>query len=273
MKAKYFINGLLICFTMIAISSFTRPDPAAPVIKEMTVSYKRIGNVVLKGFIAYDDNIKGKRPAILVVHEWWGLTEYPKMRVRQLAAMGYFAMAVDLFGNGKTAANPKEAQELAGPFYKDPKIIKTQMDYALQKVREYPQVDAANIAAIGYCFGGFVALNYAKMGADLKGVVSFHGGMGGVPVDKKLLKAKILVCHGASDKFVAQKDVDAFIHQLDSIGADPTLKIYANATHAFTNPVSTENGKRFNMPIEYNAAADKESWNDMKLFLTRVLGH
>jgi dienelactone hydrolase len=273
MKTKYFINGLLICLTMIAISSFTKPNPTAPVIKEMTVNYKNIGNVISKGFIAYDDNFKGKRPAILVVPEWWGLNDYPKMRVRQLAAMGYFAMAVDLFGNGKTAANPKEAQELTGPFYKDPQIIKTQMDYALQKIREYPQVDAAYVAAIGYCFGGYVVLNYAKMGADLKGVVSFHGGIGGVPVEKKLLKAKILVCHGASDKFVSQKDVDAFIHQLDSIGADHTLKVYANATHAFTNPASTENGKRFNLPIEYNAAADKDSWNDMQVFLKRIFGH
>jgi dienelactone hydrolase len=273
MKTKYLRNGLLICFIMIAISSFTKPNPMEPVIKEMTVNYQRTGNIILRGFIAYDDNIKVKRPAILVVHEWWGLNDYAKMRVRQLAAMGYFAMAVDLFGNGKIAANPKEAQELTGPFYKDPKIIKTQMDFALQKVRQYPQVDPTNVAAIGYCFGGFVVLNYAKLGADLKGVVSFHGGMGGVPVDKKLLKAKILVCHGASDKFVSRKDVDAFIHQLDSIGADNTLKVYANATHAFTNPASTETGKKFNLPIEYNAAADKDSWNDMKSFLTRIFGH
>ncbi len=272
MKAKILCSIVLICFAMTTTTSYTQPKPPAPVIKEMTVNYKRVGNVISKGFIAYDDNIKGKRPAVLVVHEWWGLNEYPKMRVRQLAAMGYFAMAVDLFGNGKTAANPKEAQELTGPFYKDPKLIKNQMDYALQKVREYPQVDITNVVAIGYCFGGFVVLNYAKMGADLKGVVSFHGGMGGVPVNKNLLKAKILVCHGASDKFVAQKDVDVFMHQLDSIGADNTLKIYPNATHAFTNPASTENGKRFNLPIEYNAAADKDSWNDMNSFLRRTFG-
>ncbi|HEX7493506.1 MAG TPA: dienelactone hydrolase family protein, partial [Bacteroidales bacterium] len=115
-------------------------------------------------------------------------------------------------------------------------------------------------------FGGFVVLNYAKLGADLKGVVSFHGGMGGVPVDKKLIKAKILICHGASDKFVSQKDVEGFKHKLDSIGVGNTLKIYPNATHAFTNPAATETGKKFNMPIEYNAEADKDSWNDMKEF-------
>jgi dienelactone hydrolase len=133
-------------------------------------------------------------------------------------------------------------------------------------MKEYPQTDTENIAAIGYCFGGYVVLNYAKLGADLKGVVSFHGGLGGVPVDKKLLKAKVLICHGASDKFVSQKDAEKLKFQLDSIGADNTLKIYANATHAFTNPDATKIGKEFNMPIEYNADADRDSWNDMKEF-------
>jgi dienelactone hydrolase len=138
------------------------------------------------------------------------------------------------------------------------------------KLNTYSQTDPNNIAAIGYCFGGYVALNYAKLGADLKGVVSFHGGMGGTPVDKKLLKAKILVCQGENDKFVAQKDVDKFKHQLDSIGADNSVKIYANATHAFTNPDATATGKKFNMPIEYNAEADRNSWNDMKDFFASV---
>jgi dienelactone hydrolase len=256
---------------MITITSFGQPKPGFPVIKEVMVSYKS-GNITFKGFIAYDESLKGKRPVVLVVHEWWGLNDYTKMRARKLAGLGYIAMAVDLFGNGKNAVNPKEAQDLTMPFYKDPQLAKTRLDAAVKKIKEFAQADPNNIAAIGYCFGGFVVLNYAKLGADLKGVVSFHGGIGGVPVDKKLLKAKILVCHGASDKFVSQKDVDAFIHQLDSIGADHTLKVYANATHAFTNPESTRNGKEFNLPIEYNAEADKNSWNDMRFFLNRVFG-
>jgi dienelactone hydrolase len=111
-----------------------------------------------------------------------------------------------------------------------------------------------------------MVLNAAKLGANLNGVVSFHGGLSGVPANKSLLKSKILVCHGAADKFVLQKDVDAFKHQMDSIGADYSFKIYANATHAFTNPNSTKAGKEFNLPIEYNEEADKNSWNDMKLF-------
>jgi dienelactone hydrolase len=179
-------------------------------------------------------------------------------------------MAADVFGNGKIASNPTEAQDFTAPFYKDPTLAKSILDAALKKLKEYSQTDPDNVAAIGYCFGGYVVLNYAKLGADLKGVVSFHGGLGGVPVDKKLLKAKVLVCHGASDKFVSQKDAENFKHKLDSIGADNTLKVYANATHAFTNPDATAIGKKFNMPIEYNAEADRDSWNDMKMFFGRI---
>jgi dienelactone hydrolase len=191
-------------------------------------------------------------------------------RARQLAGLNYIAMAVDMYGNGKTGANPQEAQALAMPFYQNPTLAKTRFDAALKKIREYPQTDEKNMAAIGYCFGGSVVLNAAKLGADLKGVVSFHGGLSGVSADKNLLKAKILVCHGGSDNFISENDIKIFRHQLDSIGADYTFNSYPNATHAFTNPASTETGKKFNMPIEYNADADKNSWDDMKTFFNTL---
>lgn len=175
-----------------------------------------------------------------------------------------------MFGDRKTAADPKEAQALTMPFYQDPGLGKSRLEAAIKKVKEFSQTDPENIAVIGYCFGGFVVLNSAKMGADLKGVVSFHGGLGGAPVDKDLLKAKILVCHGGSDNFVSMDDYNSLKNKLDSIGADNTFKIYPNATHAFTNPDATQNGKKFNMPIEYNEKADKDSWNDMKIFLNRI---
>jgi dienelactone hydrolase len=254
---------------MITFTSITYTKAMASNIKEEMISYKS-GDITVKAFVAYDESIKGKRPVVLVVHEWWGLNDYTKMRARKLAGLGYIAMAVDLFGNGKIAANPKEAMELTGPFYKDPQLAKNRLDAAIKKIKEFPQADPNNIAAIGYCFGGGMALNYAKLGADLKGVVSFHGSLAGVPADKKLLKARILVCHGANDKFVSMSDADAFKHSLDSIGATYSFKIYANATHAFTNPDATKIGKEFNMPIEYNAEADKDSWNDMKTFLKGI---
>ncbi len=221
------------------------------------------------GFVAYDENVKGKRPGILVVPEWWGLNDYTKSRAKQLAELGYIAMAVDMYGDGKLGADPKEAQELATPYYKDPTLAKTHIDAAIEKIKTFPQTDSSKIAAIGYCFGGFIVLNAAKLGADLKGVVTFHGGLGGVVPNKDLLKAKILVCHGGADEF-ENPHVAEFKKQMDSIGADYTFKIYPNATHAFSNPDATEIGKKFNMPIKYNAAADTASWNDMKVFFKKL---
>jgi dienelactone hydrolase len=260
-----------ILLSLIVTMSFIISPKTAPMIKEENITYTIEGKTY-KGFVAYDESKKGKRPAVLVVHEWWGLNDYAKSRAKQLAALGYIAMAVDMYGDGKTAANPKEAQELATPFYMDPKLAKTRLDAALNKVKEYEQTDAGRVAAIGYCFGGSVVLNAARLGADLLGVVSFHGGLIGAPANKSLLKAKVLVCHGAADKYVTPDDVSKFKHEMDSIGADYTFKAYADATHAFTNPDATANGKKFNMPIEYNAAADKASWNDMQSFLARIFG-
>lgn len=269
MKMKaYFLGSLLLTIISMSASVSAVTNPHSK-IREENVSYTSNG-VTLKGYVAYDERITGKRPAVLVVPEWWGLNDYVKSRARQLAEMGYIAMAVDMFGDGKVASNPQEAQALTAAFYKDPQLSKTRLDAAIQKIKEFPQTDPSNVVAIGYCFGGSVVLNSAKLGADLKAVVSFHGGLAGVPANKSLLKAKILVCHGASDKFVSMADLDAFKHQMDSIGADYTVKVYPNATHAFTNPNSTENGKKFNMPIEYNAEADKNSWNDMKAFFAKV---
>lgn len=259
----------LICLFFIAMGSTIYSKTVLPDIKEEMITYKS-GDLTMAGFVAYDNNIKGKRPVVLVVPEWWGLNNYTKMRARKLAELGYFAMAVDLFGDGKNATNPKEAQELTGPFYQNPQLAKDRLDAAIGKVKEFPQADPNNIAAIGYCFGGGMVLNSAKLGADLKAVVSFHGGLVGVPAVKGLLKAKVLVCHGGSDKMVSKADADKFKHQLDSIGAPYTFKVYANAMHAFTNPDATRLGKTFNLAIEYNAKADKDSWDDMKVFLASV---
>lgn len=239
-----------------------------PAIKEDSISYTMDGKN-FKGFVVYDSNNKDKRPGVLVVHEWWGLNDYARSRARQLAELGYIAMAVDMFGDGKTGEDPGTAQTLATPFYQDPTLAKTRLDAALTQLKSYPQLDSTNVAAIGYCFGGFVVLNAAKLGADLKGVVSFHGGLTGVPVKKELIKAKILVAHGEADDFV-NKEVEPFKKSMDSAGVEYTFKSYPGATHAFTNPGATEKGKKFNMPIEYNAAADSASWNDMKDFFNKI---
>lgn len=237
-------------------------------IKEDSVNFTVDGKNYV-GFVAYNENVNGKRPGILVVPEWWGLNDYAKSRARQLAELGYIAMAIDMYGDGKLGNDPNEAQALATPYYKDPALAKTHIDVAINKIKTFPQTDTSKIGAVGYCFGGFVVLNAVKLGADLKGVVSFHGGLTGVAPNKDLLKAKILVCHGGADVF-ENPHVAEFKKQMDSVGADYTFKVYPDATHAFTNPASTENGKKFKMPIAYNAAADSASWNDMKEFFKKL---
>jgi dienelactone hydrolase len=198
------------------------------------------------------------------------LNDYSKGRAKQLAELGYLAMAVDMYGGGSIADNPELAGKMATPFYKDPLFAKGRFDAALATIKANPMADTSQVAAIGYCFGGGIVLNMVKLGEDLAGVVSFHGSLTGVPADKNLLKAPILVCHGEADQFVGVEEVNLFKKQLDSISAFYTFKSYAGATHAFTNPNATATGKKFSMPIEYNAEADSASWKDMKDFFRKI---
>jgi dienelactone hydrolase len=237
-------------------------------LKEDTVSLS-IDNKNYVGYVVYDENIQDKRPGIIVVPEWWGLNDYIRERAKKLAELGYVALAIDMYGDGKVANDPAAAQEYANTYYDDPQLTKTHIDAAIQKIKTFPQTDSSNIAAIGYCFGGFVVLNAAKLGADLDGVVSFHGGLGGVAPQKDLLKAKILVCHGGADEF-ENGNVAEFKKQMDSVGANYTFKVYPGASHAFSNPKATEVGEKFNIPIKYNEAADTASWNDMKQFFKEI---
>lgn len=240
-----------------------------PLLKEEDVTYTG-DSTTMDGFVVYDQNMEGVRPAVIVIPEWWGLNEYPKERAKKLASLGYIAMAIDMYGNGKTADNPDSAGKYATPFYSDPQMAQRRFDAALARLKSYSQTDTSRIAAIGYCFGGAQVLNMARLGENLKGVVSFHGNLMGVPADKNTLKAAILVCHGAADPFVPAAEVAKFKKEMDSVGADYTFKAYDEATHAFTNPASTENGKKFNLPIAYNAAADSASWQDMKAFFGKI---
>jgi len=235
-----------------------------------SVEYKA-GDVTLKGYIAYDTGVKGKRPGIIVVHEWWGLTEYPRMRARMLAKLGYVAFAADMFGDGKIAENPGDAQKYAGESMKDPAALKSKFVAALDYLKKDDHVDTAQIGAIGYCYGGGVVLNMADAGLDLKGVVGFHAGLASVtPPEKGVLKAKILVCAGGADKFNAPADIDKFKKGLDDAGADYKYIAYEGALHAFTNPEATALGKKFNIPIAYDKKADHASWTDMKNFFTMI---
>ena len=242
--------------------------------KEQKFKYDNItymaDSVTMNGYVVYDENMEGVRPAVLVVPEWWGMNDYSKMRATELAKLGYIAMAVDIYGNGLTADNPDSAGKYAMPFYQNPQMTKARIDAAIAKIKTYSQTDAANIAAVGYCFGGGILLNTARLGSELKAVVSFHGSLNGTPADKSLLKTNILVCHGGADPFVPIAEVNQFKKQMDSIGAAYTFKEYAGAMHAFTNPNATAMGEKFKIPIKYDAAADTASWKDMKEFFNGV---
>ncbi len=221
-------------------------------------------------FFAYDSSSLDKRPTILVLHEWWGMNDYTLSRTKQLAELGYNALAVDIYGNKQVGNNPQEASALSKPFYENPELVQQAVKSALAAVKQNPRVDQDQIAAIGYCFGGGMALNLARLGADMKAVVSFHGSLLGTPADANLLKAKILVCHGANDQFISMDEIETFKKQMDSIKADYKFVEYQGATHAFSNPDATRKGQEFNLPIAYNEAADTSSWNEMKLFFKSV---
>ncbi len=235
-----------------------------------SVEYKS-GDVTLKGYLAYDSSIKEKRPGVLVIHEWWGLTGYPKHRAEMLAKLGYVAFAADMFGDGKIAENPTDAQKYAGESMKDFSALKAKFEAALDLLKKDDHVDPTNIAAIGYCYGGGVVLNMARAGLDLKGVVSFHGSLGAATTaEKGNVKAKLLVCSGAADKFISPQDVEKFKKEMSDAGADMKYVAYEGALHAFSNPEATALGKKFNIPIAYNAKADKRSWNEMQDFFKMI---
>lgn len=252
------------------LSSMDTLKPSTPSIKTAEVLYTSNG-IQSKGFIAYDENLPGKLPIVVVVHEWWGITDYTKSRAKQLAGLGYFAIDADLFGDGKTAANPQEAMAFTGPYYKDPALTKTAVEAAIAKAVTFPQADSTRVAAIGYCFGGFVVLNAAKQGVPLKGVVSFHGGLGGLQPKKGVITGDILVCQGGIDPFVPEAEQAAFKKSMDSVGAHYLFISYPGALHAFTNPDATALGKKFHLPIAYNGAADSASWKDMQTFFLTTL--
>lgn len=225
----------------------------------------------MKGMIAYNDTIKSKRPGVLVVHEWWGQNNYARSRARQLAALGYTAMALDMYGDGKTADHPKDAGAFAGAVGGNLPLAKARFDAALARLKQEKTVDASNVAAIGYCFGGGIVLQMARMGADVRGVASFHGSVASdISAEKGKVNAAVRVFNGAADPFVKPEQIEAFRHEMDAAGVDYKVVSYQNAKHSFTNPGATELGKKFNLPLEYNENADKDSWAKMQAFFKEI---
>lgn len=230
------------------------------------VQYTHEGTV-LEGYLAYDDSVMDKRPGILVVHEWWGLNDYVRSRVDKLAQLGYVAFALDMYGKGIWTTKPAEAKKLSGHLRGTP-LLRQRAQAGLAILRNNSQVDPKRIAAIGYCFGGTTVLEIAYSGADLAGVVTFHGGLTAAkPEDLSRIKAKFLIFHGADDGFIPAAAIQAFQEGLNKAGSDWQMISFSGAVHSFTNPDADKVGIK---GIAYNKAADERSWNYMQQFFEEI---
>ena len=224
-----------------------------------------VDNIDFKGYLAWDDSVSEARPGVLVFPEWWGLNSYIKKRTEQVAELGYLAFGVDMYGVGKTVDNPEEAGLLMNEVLAEKQTIKTRVVGAYNVLKESPLSDSKRIGAIGYCFGGALVLNMARMGMDLRAVVSFHGALDSFfSPSKGDIKAKVLVCHGEADKFISKEAVEQFKSEMDIAGADYEFFSYQGAFHGFSNPVADERGRKFNIPLAYNESADRNSWKSMQ---------
>jgi dienelactone hydrolase len=240
--------------------------PAA--VTSKTIPYKH-GDLELEGYLAWDDSISGKRPGVLVVHEWWGLNDYARQRAQQLAKMGYVAFALDMYGKGKLAKHPQEAGQMAGAVRANQKDWRLRALAGLDVLKSQAQCDATRIGAIGYCFGGSTVLQLAYTGADVKGVVTFHGALAPPGEDEGgKIKARILVCHGADDAFIPEDAIEKFRHGLNQAKADWTMIYYSGARHSFTDPGADAHGVD---GLRYNKSADQRSWQHMQDFFAEVL--
>jgi dienelactone hydrolase len=244
-----------------------------PDVRTEAVTYSAGGGMPLKGHLATTTKSDAKRPGVLVVHEWWGLNDYVRGRAEQLAALGYTALAVDMYGDGKTATDPDGAGKLMNGVLGDRPALEARFRGAYDFLKAQDGVAGDRIAAIGYCFGGAVVLHAARIGMPLAAVVSFHGALGSFhkPAPGSVT-AKVLVCHGAADTFVSDAEVAAFEQEMKDAKADYRIAKYPGVLHSFTDPESTAKGKKFGLPVAYDANADRQSWDDMKALFKQTIG-
>jgi dienelactone hydrolase len=233
-----------------------------------TIEYKQ-GDTTLEGFLAYDDSLSGKRPGILVVHQWFGLTDYEKRRATMLAQLGYVAFCADIYGNTVHPKDTAETSALVGKYESESgrTLLRARVNAGLDVLKKNELVDTKRVAAIGYCFGGTTVIELARSGADLQGVVSFHGGLDSpAPADGKNIKCKVLALAGADDPFQKPEDLAAFESEMRDHKVDWQIVFYGGAVHAFTQP----DPGFVNAGAKYNEKADKRSWAAMKNFLAEI---
>ncbi|MEM8928323.1 MAG: dienelactone hydrolase family protein [Bacteroidota bacterium] len=221
----------------------------------------------LKGYMAYDENLVGKRPGVLIVHEWWGHNDYVRQRADMLAELGYTAIAVDMYGDGKLANHPDDAGKFAGSVFANLPEATARFNAAMEVLTSHPSVDGEKIGAIGYCFGGSVALAMANTGMDLDAVAAFHSGVQLPVMPNDQLKARVLVCNGADDPFISPESITAFKSAMDSIGANYDYIAYPGVKHGFTSKEADANGEKFGLPLAYDADADAKSWASLQELL------
>lgn len=226
------------------------------------------GDTVLEGFIAYDKSVSGERPAVIVVHDWMGISDFTKVRCEKLAELGYVAFAADIYGKDSRPANSQEAGKIASLYKNDRQLMRNRINLAFEQMKKTDVVNKERIAVMGFCFGGIVALELARSGADIKGAVSFHGNLDTPnPEDAKYIKAKILILNGADDKYVPDDQIKAFEKEMNSAGVDWQFINYSGAVHSFTNPASGNDNSK---GAAYNEKADKRSWRAMKSFFSEI---
>jgi len=261
---------VLLTFSILGLFVITSCGKKPVGIVEKEVTYDSDGTT-MKGYLAYNGDLVGKRPGILVVHEWWGLNSYARKRAHMLAELGYAAMAVDMYGEGRQATHPDDAGKFAQEVMQNIGTAKNRFTAASALLAQQEICDPQRIAAIGYCFGGGVVLHMARLGLPLAGVASFHGSLATAsPAQPGQVKAKVLVCNGADDTFIPAELIETFKKEMDSAGVDYRFINYPGALHGFTNPEATALGEKFKIPLAYNEAADKQSWTDLQEFLTRI---
>ena len=230
-----------------------------------------VGDATMQSYFAYDDSVSGPRPGVLVVHEWWGLDDYIRGRVNMLAELGYAVLGVDMYGGGKTGANPAEAGALMNGVLGDMEAGTARIRAAADALGAQAQTNATRMACIGYCFGGAVSLHAARIGMDLRGVVSFHGALGSFhTADPGSIKARILVLHGGADVLVPDDQVDGFHSEMAAAKADYEFTTYDGALHGYTNPEATARGESYGLPLAYDKTADQRSWQDMQDFFGKI---
>ena len=261
------INMRSIYAFLLLLFSCSQQDNKSIVKKE--IKYQ-LDSLQMNGYLVYDELIKEKRPAILVVHEWWGQNDYPRKRAEMLAELGYVAFAIDMYGEGRVADHPKDAGTFSSSVMKNFDLSKERFIKAMEVVKELNFVDKNKIGAIGYCFGGGVVLNMARLNIDIKGVVSFHGSLSKAVDYTGPTSTKILVCNGADDRMVGGDAILRFKQEMDSIKADYEFINYSNSTHGFTNSEATINGEKFQIGLAYNKEADIESWKKMQSFFNQI---